>query len=191
MIRAVAGLRGASAPRAAARALFSSASSARGGAFGLPRVAQLHPALVGGSLGAALGAALLVRPEGSDLAVAPDESPRTPSRVLSLSPSVVEEMGSYVEGLPEYTLADVAAHKSAEAGVWVTLGDAVYDVRAVADSRLGSGWGGKWRSRRRRSRGAAHTNPFITPRPRRDPDHGVRGQPPGRQQDPAGRRRQR
>jgi len=36
--------------------------------------------------------------------------------------------GHVIQGLPEFSLEDVAKHKTKETGIWVTFGDGVYDI---------------------------------------------------------------
>ena len=36
--------------------------------------------------------------------------------------------GHVIQGLPEFSLKDVAKHKTKETGIWVTFGDGVYDI---------------------------------------------------------------
>ena len=36
--------------------------------------------------------------------------------------------GHVIQGLPEFSLQDIAKHKTEETGVWVTFGDGVYDI---------------------------------------------------------------
>ena len=45
--------------------------------------------------------------------------------------------GQVIEGLPEFSIAEVAEHKTAQSGVWVMYGDGVYDITGFLELHPG------------------------------------------------------
>ena len=61
--------------------------------------------------------------------------------VLENGPSVVQlpKAGQVIEGLPEFSIEEVAEHKTAQSGVWVMYGDGVYDITGFLEFHPGGG----------------------------------------------------
>ncbi|XP_076066084.1 sulfite oxidase isoform X2 [Oratosquilla oratoria] len=80
-----------------------------------------------GVLGIGTGSALWLRNEYSADAASLQDS----------SDFEVDAYGNWVQGLPEYSLDDVAKHNDMEAGVWVAFKEGVYDITSFIKKHPG------------------------------------------------------
>jgi len=53
------------------------------------------------------------------------------------APRSVEEVGSFIEGLPVYTSEEVAKHQDVESRIWISYKNGVYDITSFASNHPG------------------------------------------------------